>query len=42
MVVESFLGSSKHIYNSVSVKIKLSIDDDEVQNAETVKETVKE
>ena len=42
VVVESFLGSSKHIYNSVSVKIKLSIDDDEVQNAETVKETVKE
>ena len=42
VVVESYLGSSKHIYNSVSVKIKLSIDDDEVQQAELVKETVKE
>ena len=42
VVVESYLGSSKHIYNSVSVKIKLSIDDDEVQQAELVKERVKE
>ena len=41
-VVESYLGSSKHIYNSVSVKIKLSMDDDEVQQAELVKERIKE
>ena len=41
-VVESYLGSSKHIYNSASVKIKLSMDDDEVQQAELVKERIKE
>lgn len=41
-VIESYLGSTKHINNSISVKIKLIIEDDEVQQSALVKERIKE